>query len=174
MDKLGIFAQPFEELGHQRTLYACPVENFEDLLREIQPTSRYFGLFLALDGRGGDDDLIRSVADGLVAKGLASCCVWGPECEPFHDLVDGAAFAENSLNEGRDDVIMTTWHDHDTLPEALWYFVECAIATPKYEATCTDWIAASVGSTEWADVIRNGLIEIVKRSQSAQDEDGQP
>ena len=167
MERLGTYTQPFEELGPQRTLYVCSVGTFEGLAEEVQPSSRYFGLFVAMDARGVDDRLIRKVADGLVAKGLASCCVWGPDCQRVHDRLDDAAFVANSLDEGTDDVIMTTWHDGDTLREALRYFVEGALATPKYEPACTDWIAVSVGNPEWASVIRKKLAGMVRRNQSS-------
>ncbi len=163
MEKVGTL---FAEDGPQRSLYVCAVDDIDQLCKEVQPNSRYFALFVAVDTRRIDDRRLREVADALVGKGLVCCCAWGPDCQRVHDQIDHAAFVENSLTEGSDDVVMTTTHEGESLQEALWFFAVCAFVTPKYEAECTDWIAASVASGDWDTVIRHKLAGIATHNAS--------
>jgi len=83
---------------------------------------------------------------------LASFCVWGPDCEGIHDLFDAAAIELDA--EHTKVVIMTTWHDDETLEETIWYFMNCAVPDEACQRTCKDWILASIASANWEGMIR--------------------
>ena len=63
----------------RRSFYLCQSQLLAGLAAEIQPTSRYFALFLAFDGRGIEDAVIRDFAHAMFKKGLACLCAWGPD-----------------------------------------------------------------------------------------------
>ncbi|AWH47766.1 hypothetical protein C1925_00590 [Stenotrophomonas sp. SAU14A_NAIMI4_5] len=60
------------------------------------------------------------VSDWLVRSGCRYMMAWGIECSGWDDAVDMA-----SLEGEGADVVMTTWHERDTLAEV---FAFCAIA----------------------------------------------
>jgi hypothetical protein len=50
--------------------------------------------------------------------------------------------------------LLTTWHDKESIEEALWSFINCAEPDEAYSARCHDWIALSLGNDEWERRIR--------------------
>jgi hypothetical protein len=76
------------------------------------------------------DSSVNAVSEFVLAalqQGMVYCCVWGPGCEGFHDIIDDIV-VEDGLSERRvvgatpNDVIMTTWHANESLEEALEFF----------------------------------------------------
>jgi len=90
-----------------KDLYFCSVDSVERLPIEITPSSKCFGLFIAMDARAVDNESIERVATRLIAKGLVYLCAWGPDCERVHDAFDWASAVANP-EPTVDDVIMTT------------------------------------------------------------------
>jgi hypothetical protein len=83
-------------------------------------------------------------------------CAWGPGCERFHDIVD-QVIVEDGI--GRRfvpptprDAVMTTWHDRESLEDALDFFATSAVATDGYGANSRYRVVISVESPEWASV----------------------
>jgi hypothetical protein len=122
----------------QQNLYLCSAQTIETLEDNIAPESKHFGLLLAVDGHSLDSDRISRAARKLIQKGLASFCAWGPGCERIHDVFDEVAVKLDPKQSNA--VIMTTWHDDETLQ--------------AYQRTCEDWIFAPIGCTEWENIIR--------------------
>ncbi len=139
--------------------YFGAVETVESVVEEVQPTSRYFGLFLAMDAAQIKSERILALAEAIVPKGLAYLCAWGPDCERVHDCFDEVIVAAN-LDSTDDNVVMTTWHAHDSLDEALWYFVNSAFAVKNYRADCRDWITIVIGNHHWEHGTRAALSQI--------------
>lgn len=48
-----------------------------------------------------------------------------------------------------DACIMTSWHDSESLEEALWFFLMNAWPDSYYEGTTRAALAISVGEREW-------------------------
>ncbi len=103
-------------------------------------------------------------ADYLLDRGLAYFCAWGPESERVHDLVDWAI--ERRELDGLDYppaigdlryLVMTTWHEEETLDDALSYLLVLAHPEVAYGATCKSRLAISVGSAAWASQIETRL-----------------
>lgn len=65
---------------------------------------------------------------------------------------------------GPEHVLMTAPHEHDPLPEAVWFFANCAWPTKYFSSDCTNWIVAIVENREWESTVRNKLAEIVTKS----------
>ena len=91
------------------------------------PLSR-FRLFVAADTSHSSVEEISAFAEGALIAGMVYFCAWGPGCERFHDIVDEIIADDRVSGRNRflpptsDDVVMTTWHAHETLEEALDYF----------------------------------------------------
>ena len=77
-----------------KDLYFGAVETVEAVVEEVQPTSRYFGLFLAMDAPQIKSERILAVAEAIVPKGLACLCAGGPDCERVHDCFDETIVAQ--------------------------------------------------------------------------------
>lgn len=78
-----------------------------------------------------------AICKWLVESGCLYCCVWGEACEAWHDEVDRAnirAFDDGTIPD--DQFVMTTWHDKETLSEALW-FVGVAAEHPTIDLAQT-------------------------------------
>jgi len=147
-----------------KDLYFSVVETLESAVRELQPSSRYFGLFIAVDALQIKSERILALAEALIPKGLACLCAWGPDCERVHDCFDEIEVATN-IESTDDNVVMTTWHDDETLSEALWYFVNSAFAVEKYRADCKDWLTIVIGNPAWETEARAALAAIIRESK---------
>jgi hypothetical protein len=158
MERIGTY-QPDEEFGPPRDFFVCSARTIGDLPDEVSPTAPHFGLFIAMDARIVDDDLLRDVAGKVVAKGLVCLVAWGPGCKRVHDRVDDAG---RDYNESDEKFIMTTWHHRELLKKALWYFAEASIVADGYVLTCTDWIAASIENPDWDKKIRDYLTGLIR------------
>ena len=136
-----------------KDFYLCPSKTIDVLASQITPTSKNFGLLLAMDSESVDVGRIGHAAGMLMEKGLAYLCAWGRDCERVHDIFDETQVEQDpDLKSG---VIMTTGHADQTLQEALHFFVNTAFPDQAYERTCNDWIVAPIGNREWERIIRN-------------------
>lgn len=52
---------------------------------------------------------------------------------------------------------MTTWHDSESLRDALWFFLVNSCPHEHYEASTHAALAIAVGSEEWAVEIHEAL-----------------
>jgi hypothetical protein len=112
-----------------------------------------FLLFLAMNAQQLGDHEIRDVARELIKRGLAYVCVWGEDCSRVHDQFD----LERDLNEPENLTVMTTWHEKETLEEALWYFKNVAFPDGGFLPTCKAWISVSVVNSDWDEVMQEEL-----------------
>jgi hypothetical protein len=92
----------------------------------------------------------------LLKRGLAYLCAWGPDCERVHDIFDEKDLARD-LKRDTHDVIMTIWHDDESLEEALWLFVHSAFPADGYVHGCTDWVIAPIANPGWEQEIREKI-----------------
>jgi hypothetical protein len=73
----------------------------------------------------------------------------------FHDLVDELV-NEDGLRDrrfagpGPSDTIMTTWHDNESLEEALEFFRTCAIPTDGLLDNSDFGLVVCVNNEEWS------------------------
>lgn len=59
------------------------------------------------------------------------------------------AIVKLDQTESDETVIMTTWHDDESLEEALWFALNNAIPASAYPESCSVVIAVSMGSEQW-------------------------
>ena len=82
-------------------------------------------------------------------------CSWGPECERFHDIVDEVIIGDDLSEQefsgpNTSDVVMTTWHDDETLEEALDFFATCAVPTDGFGPDSDFRFVICVANQQWA------------------------
>jgi len=136
----------------------CPlfsefVHNFAAIDRVPLPP-QHTVLFLAVDARAVPTEAIASAAERLLASGLVYICVWGPDCERVHDIFDEVYAGDGSTEPSF--TLMSTWHSHESLEEALWFFIEHAVPVDT-EITTTSYLCITVRHRGWATAVRDVL-----------------
>ena len=125
------------------------------------PTKR-FRLFVAADVTELNADALADFAWAALRGGMVYFCVWGRGCEKFHDVVD-EVIANDFAGERRfagptaKDTVMTTWHDNETLEEALDFFSTLALPTEGLRPNSSYRVAISVGNPAWAAKAKQSL-----------------
>jgi len=154
-----------EEAPFARKLCSIAIPDIESFPRRLALPGRRFVLLLACDARGVSDSAITAFADSMIDRGLAYLCAWGPECERVHDLFD-LAHVTRGVEGGREHPhIMTTWHDDETLDEALWFMLNSACPDEGLAETCEVDLAVSVANDEWDAHIRRRLSDLGQLSE---------
>jgi hypothetical protein len=114
-----------------------------------------FRLFVAADVAAVSTDVLSDFSLNALNSGMVYFCAWGNGCERFHDTVDEIV-AEDVAREKRftgpneKDVIMTTWHDHDSLEDALDFFASCALPTDGFMTASDFRLVMCWGDPQWA------------------------
>jgi hypothetical protein len=119
-----------------------------------------FRLFVAADATHISTETISEFARSALTNGMVYFCAWGQGCERFHDIVDEIIVADGIgeqlfVRPNKGDVIMTTWHDDETLEDALDYFINSARPTDGFEPHSEYWVAICLTNHVWrADIQR--------------------
>lgn len=160
----GRLQDPEGPLGRQ--LYLLPVGALSEIPAAVSElAAKHFVLFLALDARNVPDAHMLPVARRLLEMGLAYLVAWGPDCERVHDRFDDAEI-ENELKQDSGSVVMTTWHDKDSLEEALWFALFSAYPAPPYDEDCSAVVAVAVANPDWQDTIHRYLADVPSLSRA--------
>jgi hypothetical protein len=136
-----------------RHFYSIAADSVADFTASFPIAGQHFVLFLAWDARAASDDQIRGLAQTLLSRGLAYLVAWGPDCSRVHDIFD-FVFVEEHLDRHPESVVMTTWHDDESLASALWFFLFNTVPDEAYESTTHVGVAAAIGNSEWSTLIR--------------------
>ena len=136
----------------ERELFMLALANAGELPPRIDVGSEYFGTLVAWDARTARNNEIADLVKPLMDAGSISFVFWGPDCERVHDIAD-----EWDPYHGHDSVILTTWHAHESLDDAVWYFLNTMFAMSAFEHGFRSSVAISVGSEFWAASIRAAL-----------------
>ena len=135
------------------------VENIQRLVDCLPLSRKYFTLLLAWDAPKLGQDEVAELFRPLVKRGLAYFCAWGNRCEEVHDAVD-RCFAQLKI-EGKesDPILMTTWHQDESLAEAVWFFKMLAMPSESYVRAELERFAVAVGNPEWAREMESILLQ---------------
>jgi len=76
-------------------------------------------------------------------------------CERIHDIVDEVAVADDISEQefvgpSPSDVVVTTWHDDETLEETLDFFATCAVPTEGFVSDSDFRLVICVANQQWA------------------------
>ena len=138
-----------------RGVYELDVASAGDVPRFLSVASRYFVCLLAWDARHVGVTEISAVVNFLIRSGCVYICCWGPDCERVHDIFDEV---EVDLCSGSDGpCLMSTWHAHELLSEALWFSLFSARPDDAFAAECRSLVGLSIHSPEWAAEIRDAF-----------------
>lgn len=130
--------------------------------KSLRLPSRRFRLFVAAETDHLPVQVISEFAQEALGAGMVYLCAWGQGCERFHDIVD-ECLVEDDLGARRfvgvtaNDVVMTTWHNDETLEEALDFFTTCAVPTDGFAEDSSFRLVLSVGHPDWAATAREFL-----------------
>jgi hypothetical protein len=58
-----------------------------------------------------------------------------------------------------DFVLMSTWHDEESLEHALWFFTSCAFPLDT-EIETTSYLAVTLGRADWAETVEQALSKV--------------
>jgi hypothetical protein len=111
---------------------------------------------------------ISRFSEAALIKGIVYCCAWGPGCERVHDTGDDTLAASGVLGSRwfspatRDDTVMTTWHGHEELVDALEFFVWNSCPTVSYINESKMWLVLSVANSIWGITIRDHFQKLGK------------
>ncbi len=133
------------------------IGTIEELFGSIQPGNYPFTLFLAWDAPEVDRAQLEDWMRPTVEAGLAYFCAWGSRCEAVHDAVDRCDMARLEGALRPDNIVMTTWHQNESLDDAFWFFVHCAELTATRGISEFKRFAAAVGNPRWAEEMRSYL-----------------
>jgi hypothetical protein len=126
------------------------------------PSAR-FRLFVAADTDTLSVDQISTFAAAALSRGMVYLCAWGAGCGRFHDVVDETLVGDEVLGENGfapptpNDTVMTTWHERDSLEEALDFFATCAYPSDGYADGSDYRVVICVGHPQWALTARDFL-----------------
>ena len=56
-----------------------------------------------------------------------------------------------------DSTIMTTWHNNESLEEAIWFTLNVAFPDDRFFDECRSVVAVCIGSPSWAEQIITAL-----------------
>ncbi|MGC4027294.1 MAG: hypothetical protein QM696_00275 [Steroidobacteraceae bacterium] len=157
------------DLSSERDLYVLAIESASELPRKFAIQSARFVCLLAWDARDVSDEEIAALARKLLQAGAVYVSTWGSDCERVHDIID--TFDVLLHPEPIDDrVIMTTWHDTDSLQEALWFVLNCTWPAGIYSEGCDATVAISIANAGWASEILDAFSDPSSISASGDSE----
>lgn len=126
---------------------------------ELKLPSPFFLCLLAWDATSVTVDAIGDFCQQLIDAGCCSVCCWGPDCERVHDIFDETDVARILTDSAVDDgpVILTTWHDDESLSSAIDFAVDL---TPDgvYAQGCGCLVVITIDSPEWSAKVRRKFL----------------
>jgi hypothetical protein len=136
---------------HGRDLYLLELRTWEDWPGELHLLSERFCLLVAGNARGEDPQAIRAFASKALTAGCVYACAWGPGCELVHDTFD-STFNETENSSG--PVVMTTWHEDESLEQALNFLMRDAWPSDIWIGSCRASVVAVIANDGWAAEVR--------------------
>lgn len=140
----------------QCPLFSEVVSDFA-AIEQIALPSAHTVLLIAAEARDVPANVIHHIAERLIASGLIWVCVWGPDCGRVHDIFDEAHVGNGDIEP--DFTIMSTWHESESLEEAIWFFLHSAFPLDT-EIEATSYIAVTVGRVDWAATVEDALSDL--------------
>jgi hypothetical protein len=134
--------------------------------------SKRFRLFVAADVRSIDARTLADFGEMALKNGMVYFCAWGPDCERFHDVLDDVQLADDLgqrlfAGPSPDDTIMTTWHDNETLEDAVEFFKHWARPDEGFRADSNYWVAICLqiryGKQLFANSFSAGILQLKSR-----------
>jgi hypothetical protein len=145
----------------ERRLYVLSVAEPEQVPERIVLSSPRFACLIAWNANETSTDTIARVARKLLDSGAVYVCVWGSDCERVHDIVDEVSVGPTPPPV-LDKVVMTSWHAHEPLSEAIWFVLRTSWPDEAYELGCNATLGLSIGSPASATEMHHAFSESAK------------
>lgn len=119
----------------------------------------HFVCLLVWDSDEESVETISRVAEQLLESGCAYLCAWGAGCERVHDVFDEILVGE-APDTADGPEVMTTWHAHESLEDALWFFLRSTSPDGRYADTCRSGVVIVIGrADDEAAIVRHALAQ---------------
>jgi len=102
-----------------KSLHFLVTYRLEDFPSYLDLPSEHLALLLVYDAQNNIDLTIGSVAKTVVEEELRCVCTWGPACKRVRNLFENEGWSSGLDCADNETTVMTTWHEHETLDEAL-------------------------------------------------------
>jgi hypothetical protein len=142
------------EPTNERAMFVLEVPRIEDYPATIENPGPHFVAFVAADSTGTADEALDAFARSLLRQGASYVCAWGPGCDRLHDVVD---VVQDEVADDPDAVVMTSWHEDESLDEALWFALFATVPDQRYIETTDSVLVVVVAEAKWAAQIRGRL-----------------
>jgi hypothetical protein len=116
----------------------------------------WFGLFIAADATSVSTERIGVLAEQALTRKCAYVSTWGPDCEAVHDTFDDI-YVDREQRGLSDPFLMSTWHNKESLPSALWFAL--TIAYPTHVDEDREWPFVALSQRPWHDEVRVLLLD---------------
>jgi len=134
-------------------VFALHAKTLSDAVPQLALRTQYFSILIVCDSEQLPAEEICSFARALVDKGAMWVCTWGKGCERFHDRIDEVAVEMELLGQLPpalgESVLMTTWHERESLAGALWFLLSCVWPQDKEWETWST-VVLTIGNQAWA------------------------
>jgi hypothetical protein len=125
------------------------VDDISQLMKALPLQRKYFTLMLAWDVSIDEEKSLEQLLGPLVNRGLTYLCAWGHRCGQVHDAADLCVVRREIAIGEADYLLMTTWHDNETLAEVLWFFETLAIPSETHIFNDFQRFVVTVGNPAW-------------------------
>ncbi len=94
-------------------------------------------------------------------------CTWGAKCELLHDLADEILSDPNNEKEfakyqNEKSIIMSTWHNNETLADALWFALYNAVPADDYIEQTKNLIVIIMDNDDLYPEVKDYLLNVDK------------
>jgi len=120
-----------------------------------RPSSDHFIVMIAANYRTIHEGQVTSFVNAALDAGACYFVCWGPECEELHDSIDEILVGSMEISD--DNVILTTWHDQESLAYAVWFAINVAWPAKRYEDSCQSVVSVVIDNEPWAREVRSWL-----------------
>ena len=139
-----------------RVHYAARVPSLAGWPHAIDLASPYFVCLVVADGTTETAADVGEWARRVLAQGLVYACAWGPGCEVVHDVIDWEFLT--MPDHANRAIVMTTWHEAESLEEAVDFFLVSAVPDEAYRSHCSAWLLIEVGDAGAASGARDLVV----------------
>jgi len=141
------------DVDNARELYVIDIASTDHLPDVITFAGRFAVILLVWNSSEVSAPTICHFVRKLIGTGGVYFCTWGTGCERLHDLID-EEWVGDGLTPQTDDTLMTTWHDDESLADAIWFAMYNAFPIDTYFDGCRSVVAICIDCPDLAAEVR--------------------
>jgi hypothetical protein len=146
---------PFIDVAGRRAI-TIEANSLESVAARLIPFGKRFVLVIAADTSDRAGPGLVDAAAELIRVGASYVCCWGPDCGRLEECFDEAAIEVNGAPT-RENVLMTSSHEHESWEEAIWFGLTSAFPGRADGTPPPPVVIASIANGEWAERARGSL-----------------